>query len=102
MYSSAERNFIGNYDSQIDEALADYGVKNPTNFQRYNSLFYCVGPPGGQIAVLDVCTIACKNAGTGNDDYCLDDSDFPVSNGRNRLKANPPRKDGDRRLVINW
>lgn len=94
--------FIGDYKAQVDEALSDRGITDPTNFQRQNSLFYCVGPPEGQIAYLETCSLACVNAGTGNDDSCYKSSGFPISSGRNRLKAGPDTEDEDRRLVINW
>ena len=94
--------FVGNYESQIDEALADQGLSDPTNFQKQNSLFYCVGPPDGQIAYLETCQQACVNAGHNNDDHCLKDDGVRGANGHNGLKDIPPTKGEQRKLVINW
>ena len=110
IYNSTNRKFVGNYENQIEEALADQGISNPTDFQKNNSLFYCNGPPGGTITWRQTCQDVCVNAGHdiddsclgGNDHSCLKGSDFPVSNVHNRLKTNPPTEDENRILVINW
>ena len=103
--SNTDGKFIGDYKEQVEQALVDHGITNPSNFQLQNTLFYCVGPPDGQIAFFETCAIACKNEGVGNDDECFEgkqDIGFRVSSSFNRLKVQPHGKDDDRRLVINW
>ncbi|KIM41489.1 hypothetical protein M413DRAFT_27828 [Hebeloma cylindrosporum] len=60
---------IGNYQGQIDQALADAGVQEVDNGK--SALFFCQGGDNGVIQFIRECTVGqCVDAGTGNDDHC--------------------------------
>ncbi|KIM92218.1 hypothetical protein PILCRDRAFT_115522 [Piloderma croceum F 1598] len=59
----------GNYQAQIDQALADAGVQEVDNGE--SALFACEGGSNGVIKFLQECTVGeCVDAGTGRSDYC--------------------------------
>ena len=57
---------LGNYQAQIDQALADAGQSTDDG----SALFHCVGGASGVIQYLQTCPGACHDAGSGNDDDC--------------------------------
>ncbi|KAF3017070.1 hypothetical protein E8E14_006212 [Neopestalotiopsis sp. 37M] len=60
---------IGDYQPQIDQALADAGEGNDNHARDY--LFHCAGGDNGVIEFLQRCEHGCKDAGGGVSDRCL-------------------------------
>jgi len=59
----------GNYQAQIDQAIADAGVPEVDNGK--SALFFCEGGDNGVIKFIEECTVGkCVDAGTGESDYC--------------------------------
>ncbi|KAJ7182436.1 hypothetical protein C8R43DRAFT_1054372 [Mycena crocata] len=59
----------GNYQAQIDQALADAGVREVDS--GHSSLFHCEGGPNGVISYVASCDVGkCVDAGKGQDDHC--------------------------------
>ncbi|RMZ72356.1 maltose permease [Pyrenophora seminiperda CCB06] len=61
---------IGDYSSQIYEALQAYGCESPSASNYVNTLFFCVGGSDGDIIVKEICKL-CHDEGGGNNDRCL-------------------------------
>ena len=59
----------GNYQAQIDQAIADAGAGEVDNGK--SALFSCQGGDAGVIKFIRECTVGkCVDAGTGKSDYC--------------------------------
>ena len=59
----------GNYQAQIDQAIADAGVPEVDNGK--STLFSCLGGAQGVILFKEECTVGkCVDAGTGKSDFC--------------------------------
>lgn len=60
---------VGNYQSQIDQALFDAGVQEVDNGKA--GLFFCEGGNNGVIRYLQSCAVGnCVDAGKGKSDHC--------------------------------
>ncbi|KAL3474802.1 hypothetical protein BJX99DRAFT_271515 [Aspergillus californicus] len=60
---------IGNYDTQIRNAVADAEGEFP-GITRENALFDCTGGSNGEIEVVEKCGYQCKDGGSGHSDSC--------------------------------
>jgi hypothetical protein len=59
----------GNYQAQIDQAIADAGVPEEDNGK--SALFFCEGGANGVILFIQECAVGkCVDAGTGKSDFC--------------------------------
>lgn len=59
---------IGNYQSQIDQALVAAGQQIVDSGR--SALFFCDGGDGGDIHWIQTCSVSCLDKGQGVSDAC--------------------------------